>query len=120
MPCLGSDRVNQVVDHLSKNTLADIVIAHAIAQVGEDASDEQILGRIQSWLDPVQRIRGARPVNLIGLVGRFERREAKYLELQLAAREQAKVRAEQERLMAEKIDEYKREKLKEPAERSRF
>lgn len=67
----GSNRVAYVIYHLSKNTLADIVINRIKAEVGED-SDEIILERLQQWLNPIAILRGDKPPNLVALAKRFD------------------------------------------------
>lgn len=75
-------RVAYALDRLSKNTLADIILDRIAAEIGEDASDEQLLAHLQSWLDTVQRLRGDKRVNLTGLLRRHDHYQAIYRERQ--------------------------------------
>ena len=73
----ASDRVAWALSQVSKNTLADMVLQVVLKEVGKDASDLQILARVQKWLDPVQRSRGDTPIDLIGVLQRKDRYEAR-------------------------------------------
>ncbi len=109
----SSGRVAYAIDRLSKNALADIILDRVAAEIGEDASEEQVLARLQGWIDTVLRLRGDKPVSLTGALKRLERTEAAYLERQRQEREKATARAGQEQRMKERIDEINREKAKE-------
>lgn len=74
----GSRRVAYAVDHLSKNTLADILLDRIAAEIGEEATDEEVLAHLQGWLDTIQRLRGDKPTNLAALLGRIDRADAAY------------------------------------------
>jgi hypothetical protein len=85
----GSRRVADLVDRLSKNTLADIVLDRVGAEIGEDATDEQVLAHLQRWLDTVLRLRGDRPLNLLAVQGGLDRAEARYLGRERLGQEKA-------------------------------
>lgn len=72
----GSTRIAYVMHHISKNTLADIILDRIGAEIGEDATDEQVLACLQPWLETVARLRGDRPISLtalLALAARFDR-----------------------------------------------
>lgn len=110
----GSGRVGYAIDQLSKNTLADIILDRIAAEIGEDATDEQVLAHLQPWLDTIQRLRADKPVNLIGLLGRLDRAEAAFRERLKREQEQRAIDIETGQRLKEKIDEINRDKLKEP------
>lgn len=87
----ASNRVARVIDHLSKNTLADLLLDRIAAEIGEHATDEQVLAHLQPQLNTIARLRGDKPVSLAGLMQRFDGAEQRYLE-----------RERQERLAAAK------------------
>lgn len=66
------------MDDLSKNTLIDLVIDLARAELGETADAESVLGWVQQKLEPVHRMRNDRPVDLIGRRQWLINRNAKY------------------------------------------
>lgn len=72
-------RVAYAIDKLTKNTLADIVIDRIKAEIGEDASDEQIVAVLQRWLHPVAIVRGDKEPNLSGLMEQLDRFDTKYI-----------------------------------------
>lgn len=110
----GSGRVAYAIDQLSKNTLADILLDRIAAEIGETATDEEVLAHLQPWLDTIQRLRGDKAVNLVGLLGRLDRSDARYREREERDRERRAQDAERNKVVAEKIAEINREKLKEP------
>lgn len=110
----GSGRVAYALDRLTKNTLADVVIDRVLAEVGEDATDEEILHVVQNWLRPVQALRGDRPVILLDELKRLERSEAKYLERQLQERERVARENAEARKLADMVAEVNRERAKRP------
>ena len=67
----ASRAVARVIDSLSKNTIADLLLDRIQGEIGDGAADEDVLTRLQPSLDTVARIRGDKPVNLIGLLKRF-------------------------------------------------
>lgn len=76
----GSARVAYALDRLSKNALIDVVLDLVQAEVGEDATDEQLLARIQSTVDTILRLRSDRPVNLQKAAELWDKSAAKYRE----------------------------------------
>ncbi len=52
------------VDALSKNALADIVVDRIRAEIGEDATDEQIAAMLERWAHPVSVLRGEKTPNV--------------------------------------------------------
>ena len=75
----GSRLVAYAIDKLSKNALADIVIDQARLSVGcEDATDEQILAVLQSWSEPIARVRGDSRVDLAAVGKRLLASDARY------------------------------------------
>ena len=112
----ASNRVARVIDHLSKNTLADILLDRIAAEIGEDATDEQVLAHLQPWLDTITRLRGDKTVSLDGLMRRFDGKEQRYLEREQEKKERMAVQLETEQRMAKRIDGINAEKLKYPFE----
>jgi cupin superfamily acireductone dioxygenase involved in methionine salvage len=110
----GSGRVAYAIDRLSKNTLADIVLDRVHAEIGEGASDEQIMAHLQGWLETIARVRGDKAPDLVGLLTRPDRAEAKRHERQQQAQERAAAVDAQQRRLCEQIDEINRQKLKMP------
>lgn len=74
----GSRRVARVVDKLSKNTLADLVLDKIAAEIGEDATDEQVLAHLQPQLNTIARIRGDKAVNLASLMALYDRADEEH------------------------------------------
>lgn len=52
-----SRRLFYGMDKLSKNALIDILIDRAKAEIGENATDEQLADTIQQWITPVAQYR---------------------------------------------------------------
>jgi len=77
-------RLHRVLDKLSKNTWIELAVDRARAEIGEDAPDEAIMDLIQTWLDPVCRFRGDRPVDLCELAMKYDTLELKYMALRRA------------------------------------
>lgn len=73
----ASRGVAYAIEHLSKNTLADIVLDRLAAEIGEDATDGDVVRHLQRWVDTVQRLRGDKPTALLPLLIRWEKQEAK-------------------------------------------
>lgn len=75
----ASRAVARVIDSLSKNTIADLLLDRIQGEIGDGAGDEEILANLQPTLDTVARLRGDKPVNLIGLLDRLAKSEQRYL-----------------------------------------
>jgi hypothetical protein len=58
--------------------MADILLDRIALEVGEGASDEEVLAAVQKWLDPVQLLRGGK-IDLVALLARQDHYEAEYL-----------------------------------------
>lgn len=71
-------RLARVVDHLSKNTLADILVDRIRAEIGENATDEQVLTHLQPWLETIARLRSDKPVNLLGILAKLDASDEAY------------------------------------------
>lgn len=110
----GSRAVARAVDELSKNTLADVVLDRIALEVGEEATDEQVLTCLQEWLEPIQRLRGDKPTNLVRRMQLFAANDAKYIERQRQAEDERAAALPRERAMAARVEEINREKLKQP------
>lgn len=74
----GNRRVAYVIDKLSKNTLADIILDRIRAEIGDEATDEQIIDVLQRWLSPMARMRGDKILCLSAVLGTFDRINAAY------------------------------------------
>jgi hypothetical protein len=74
----ASKRVARVIDELSKNCLADIVIDRVKAEIGDDATDEAVLAHLQPWIDTITRLRGDRQVNLASLDAQKNKNDSDY------------------------------------------
>lgn len=78
-PELCSRRLAYALDKLSKNTLIDIIADLAVMNVGEEgASDEELAGTIQAWVDPVLRVRSGRRIDLAAQMAIFDSHEERY------------------------------------------
>lgn len=80
----ATKRVAYVIDHLSKNTMADIILDRIEAEVGADAPDDVILTQLQKWYDPVAYMREDKPINLIALAERWDYSEKEWREFKAA------------------------------------
>lgn len=60
----ASDPVFCAMDCLSKNQLIDLVIDLCRAELGEDASDDAVIGWVTSKIGPTWRMRKDKPVDL--------------------------------------------------------
>ena len=74
----ASRAVARVIDSLSKNTLADLLLDRIQGEIGDGADDVDILENLQPTLDTVARL-GDKPVNLMGLLKRFADSDEAYL-----------------------------------------
>ncbi len=75
---LASRLLGYAIDHLSKNTLIDLVVDRARAQIGEEASDEALADEIQNWIRPVLAARGDKPISLDAIMKRRLTSDEKY------------------------------------------
>jgi hypothetical protein len=62
----GSRRVAYAIDGLSKNAMADIILDRVAAEIGEGATDAEVIAHLQPWIDTILRLRGDKPLNLTG------------------------------------------------------
>jgi hypothetical protein len=53
------------LDCISKNAALEMLVDMVRGEIGIDATDEQVLARLQSTLETVARNRGDKPVNLV-------------------------------------------------------
>ena len=74
----GTARMAYALDALSKNARADVLLERAQAELGEEATDDQLAALMQTWLDPVLRLRGDKSVNLATWAARFDRYQDDY------------------------------------------
>ena len=63
---------------MSKNALLDILVDRAIQEAGEGASDDQLAAIIQSWAEPVLRVRSDPVPNIAGRMRRFQKASDKW------------------------------------------
>ena len=75
----GSRRVARVLDDLSKNTLADLVLDFVQGDIGDGADDEAILTALQPRVDAIAAMRGDRPIDLLRRLCQFDASERRYL-----------------------------------------
>ena len=75
----ASRAVARVIDSLSKNTIADLLLDRIQGEIGDGAADEEILTNLQPTLDTIAHLRGDKPVNLIGLLKRYATSDQRYL-----------------------------------------
>jgi hypothetical protein len=76
---LVSPRLHFALDKLSKNALIDLVADQARLDIGqEDASDADVVRRIQQWLEPIIRARSDRKVNLADAMMTWDRHVETY------------------------------------------
>jgi hypothetical protein len=74
----ASRRLWFAIDRLSKNALIDLVVDRSRAQIGEDASDEQIADYLQPQINTVQRERGDRPLSLMATMCHLDKDDEDY------------------------------------------
>lgn len=63
-PVLLSYPLTAAVDKLSKAFLMDMVVDRVRAEIGEDATDDQVLTKINDWVRPVRAVRNEKPIVL--------------------------------------------------------
>lgn len=68
----ASDGVAYALVKLSKNAIIDMLVDRAIAQCGEDATEDAIISVLQDWLEPIARLRDEKPLDLVGRLSWFE------------------------------------------------
>jgi hypothetical protein len=62
------------LDQISKNTALDMLVDMVRGELGEDASDEAVLQRLQTTYEAACRLRQQKPtMNLLGLSHRWTR-----------------------------------------------
>lgn len=55
---LASSELAFALDRMSKNTMIDLVVDRARAELGEDASDDEVADLLENWARPVFQARG--------------------------------------------------------------
>ncbi len=67
------------LDQISKNTALDMLVDMVRGELGEDASDEAVLMRLQTMHEAACRMRQQKPMNLVGLSHRWTRSAEEHL-----------------------------------------
>jgi hypothetical protein len=97
---------------LSKNALADLVLDFIQGEIGDGATDEEILAHLQPRLETIARLRGDKAPNLCRLLSGLDAKQAQYLATEEKKKADRTAQAAQEKALVEKIDQINKERLK--------
>ncbi len=77
-PAIASLALARVLDKYGKTALIDLVADRARAELGENASDRDVMGLVMRWMVPVSAVRGDRAVDLLALDSRYTENDERY------------------------------------------
>ena len=75
---MASRAMAYAIDALSKNALADIVVDRIRAEMGEDATDQQVAETIERWSHPVAVVRGEKSPGIVTRLNKIANSDAAY------------------------------------------